>query len=296
MNSTNISAETEKSLTILSQQKILEKDFTVYGTAEEPLFLAKDVAEMIDYSKSDGKFKISQMISTVDEDEKVLRFVDTTLLSDTKNVDTTYSRGNNFPTTSRARKTQEMWFLTENGLYEVLMQSRKPIAKSFKKQVKKILHDLRTGKTVIAETKTIDEFAHIEARVEAAKMLREIGLEYSGKSQNYKQILDAYTTKALTGTFVLPLPEVTRQSYSATEIGQMMGISANKVGSIAIKYGLKTDEFGLWVHDKSKYSAKEIDTFRYYDSVIPEIKKNLLDITPKKIESAAENWIEKEGK
>lgn len=24
------------------------------------------------------------------------------------------------------------WFLTENGLYEVLMQSRKPIAKQFK--------------------------------------------------------------------------------------------------------------------------------------------------------------------
>ncbi|WP_300854391.1 BRO family protein, partial [uncultured Clostridium sp.] len=31
------------------------------------------------------------------------------------------------------------WFLTEDGLYEVLMQSRKPIAKAFKKEVKKIL-------------------------------------------------------------------------------------------------------------------------------------------------------------
>ena len=35
-------------------------------------------------------------------------------------------------------------FLTENGLYEVLMQSRKPIAKEFKKGVKKILHKIRT--------------------------------------------------------------------------------------------------------------------------------------------------------
>ena len=31
------------------------------------------------------------------------------------------------------------WFLTEDGLYEVLMQSRKPIAKQFKKEVKKTL-------------------------------------------------------------------------------------------------------------------------------------------------------------
>lgn len=35
------------------------------------------------------------------------------------------------------------WFLTEDGLYEVLMQSRKPIAKQFKKEVKKILKQIR---------------------------------------------------------------------------------------------------------------------------------------------------------
>ena len=36
-----------------------------------------------------------------------------------------------------------MWFLTEDGLYEVLMQSRKPIAKQFKKKVKEILKQIR---------------------------------------------------------------------------------------------------------------------------------------------------------
>ena len=45
---------------------------------------------------------------------------------------------NNVYVTSRARDTQEMWFLTENGVYEVLMLSRKPIAKEFKKEVKKM--------------------------------------------------------------------------------------------------------------------------------------------------------------
>lgn len=40
-------------------------------------------------------------------------------------------------------------FLTEDGIYEVLMQSRKPIAKQWKKEVKKILKQIRlTGGTV----------------------------------------------------------------------------------------------------------------------------------------------------
>lgn len=37
---------------------------------------------------------------------------------------------------------QNAWFLTKNGLYEALMQSRKPIAKQFKKGVKEILRNV----------------------------------------------------------------------------------------------------------------------------------------------------------
>jgi anti-repressor protein len=36
------------------------------------------------------------------------------------------------------------WFVTENGFYEVLMQSKMPKAKAFKDAVKKILHQIRT--------------------------------------------------------------------------------------------------------------------------------------------------------
>ena len=40
-------------------------------------------------------------------------------------------------------QNREVSMLTEEGLYEVLMQSRKPIAKEFKKQVKINLKDIR---------------------------------------------------------------------------------------------------------------------------------------------------------
>lgn len=107
-------------LQVINEQEVLGKQFKMYGTAENPLFLAKEVAEWIDYSQSNGKYKVSQMVSKVDDDEKGGYIVDT------------------------PGGKQEMLFLTEDGLYEVLMQSRKPIAKEFKKEVKKILKQIRT--------------------------------------------------------------------------------------------------------------------------------------------------------
>lgn len=49
--------------------------------------------------------------------------------------------------------------LTEDGLYEVLMQSRKPIAKQFKKGVKAILKEIRTkgGYMVAREDESPEE-------------------------------------------------------------------------------------------------------------------------------------------
>ena len=61
------------------------------------------------------------MLNRVDKDEKVTR-----VLCD---INIVY-------VTSKSRNTQQMLFLTEDGLYEVLFLSRKPIAKAFKKDVK----------------------------------------------------------------------------------------------------------------------------------------------------------------
>ena len=90
-------------------------ELNIYGTTEEPLFLAVDVARLIDYSTGNTW----NMLNSVDSDEKLLLRM---LVS-----------GQN----------REVWFLTEDGLYEVLMQSRKPIARRFKRAIKVFLKDLR---------------------------------------------------------------------------------------------------------------------------------------------------------
>ena len=241
---------------VVASSKIMEKEFTVYGTVEEPLFLAKDVAEWIDYSKtSGGYYDVSNMLKIVDDDEKIKIF--TTI----KNV----SSG------------CEMWFLTENGLYEVLMQSRKPIAKSFKKEVKNLLHNLRLNKVTVVSSKSSEELKVLDDQNRIAKA--DIWLKLSdryGHNETYRQILDAYATKALEDKFVLPLPVLEEKNYSATEIGKILGITPNKVGSIANKLGIKTDEYGKWYVDKSPYSSKEVNTFRYNDKGLEAIRNEIL--------------------
>lgn len=117
----NLNSNNMNEIQVLQKTTLLGKELTVYGSAENPLFLAKDVAEWIEYAKtSQDKYDVSRMVGTVDEDEKLVR--------------TIFVSGQN----------RQVWMLTENGLYEVLMQSRKPITKQFKKGVKAILKEIRT--------------------------------------------------------------------------------------------------------------------------------------------------------
>lgn len=52
-----------RELIVIDERVVFEKNFRVYGDFENPLFLAKDVAEWIDYSKnSNGAYNISSML------------------------------------------------------------------------------------------------------------------------------------------------------------------------------------------------------------------------------------------
>ena len=118
---------------VLKQSELCGQQFTVYGTAENPLFRAKEVADIIDHPN------VTVMMNMVDDDEKGVKQLLT------------------------PGGIQNVTMLTEDGLYEVLMQSRKPIAKQFKKGVKKLLHEVRTTGGYIS-TKADDTPEEIMAR------------------------------------------------------------------------------------------------------------------------------------
>lgn len=174
-------------------------------------------------------------------------------------------------------KTIEMNFIPESDLYRLVFRSKLPNAEKFTDWVvEEVLPTLR--KTGTYTVQQVPREPSYEARVQAAQLLDKIAGDYEGTT--YKQILQAYATRELLGEFALPLPQLPTKTYSATEIGDILGISANRVGRVANKFGMKTPEFGEWFKDKSHYGAKEVSTFRYYESAIPEIRKKseILDL------------------
>lgn len=132
-------------LKVIDERIVLEKEFRIYGDFENPLFLAKDVANWIEYESS----SLNKMLKNVDDSEKVRNIIPT------------------------LGGKQEMWLLTEDGLYEVLMQSRKPVAKEFKKQVKTILKSIRKNGAYMTEETLEKALTSPDFLIELATKLKE---------------------------------------------------------------------------------------------------------------------------
>lgn len=224
-------------LKLLKEQEVLGKDFKVYGDVENPLFKASDVAEWIDYSWKDSRQvnrDVSKMLSLVDEDEKAK----CALSLGGEN----YSHGG-------LRENTETWFLTENGLYEVLMLSRKPIAKAFKKQVKVILKDIRKN-GIYATDKVIDDILNNP----------DFGIELLTKLKEERQArIKAEKTNAI-------LMHVNK-TYTATEIAKEIGLKSAK-------------ELNKWLEEKGiQYKVNDtwLPKADYSNCGYFEIKQEVLD-------------------
>lgn len=101
-----------------------------------------------------------------------------------------------------------------------------------------------------------------ELNLKAAEILERLAQRTA--IPEYHQIIDHYIMEKVTGNpDALPLPVCTERTYTATQIGNMLGVSANRIGKIANAWNLKVPENGKWFYDKSKFSNKEVETFRY---------------------------------
>ncbi len=180
-------------------------------------------------------------------------------------------------------KTLEVNVIPEGDLYRLITNSQLPSAKEFESWIyDEVLPSLRkTGSysTSQAQPKVDTKEKEIEARLINARV-REASmlLKIADKVDNptYQQIMYSKATEVLNGKPLIPLPKVERKTYSAAEIGEKLGVTAHKVGSIANKHNLKTEEYGLMVWDKSQYSNKQVETWRYYGNVVP-VLKSLMD-------------------
>lgn len=249
----------------VSSMRIFESEefgeIRVSGTSDNPLFCLADICRVLEIKNvSDCKSRLKQ--------EGIVL---------TEGVSKTT---NQYGVTTEQKVM--LTFVNEQNLYRVIMRSDKPQAEPFQDWVcGEVLPSIRkTGRYEIRRepvpTMTKEEYdlRMKEVSMKEVEMLER--LRNRVQIPEFQSIADHYIMEKLTGNGnALPLPEVQKKTYSATEIGNMLGVSSNKIGRIAKEHNLKTEEYGKWFFDKSKYSNKEVETFRYYENAIDIFKSFL---------------------
>ena len=107
------------------------KLLNVYASLDDPIFKASDVADMIDYSEGNTW----KMLEMCEKDEKL-----------------------NLPLVVAGQK-RSVSFVTEHGLYNILAQSRKPIARKWRRVVHDELIRLRKSRDMNV-VEQFDEWDH----------------------------------------------------------------------------------------------------------------------------------------
>lgn len=86
------------------------------------------------------------------------------------------------------------------------------------------------------------------------------------------QTLAASLINPLVGYDAIPLPVIEEHYYTAAEVGEKIGVSANKIGRVANANNLKTEQYGKFFLDKSAHSSKQVEAFRYNAAGIESLR------------------------
>ena len=231
-----------KSIQVFNNTEFGEiRSMTING---EPWFVGKDVAAALGYERPDNAIR-----KHVDDEDKLTHQI------------------------SASGQNRTMYIINESGMYSLILSSKLEGAKRFKRWVtSEILPSIRkTGAyatdSAAAEYKARElriKEMNAQARLINAETRRLTVLQKGkGLSQVAVDTLAVKAVERVTGKDLGDyLPQV-EKTYSASEVGNALGITAAKVGRLANAHGLKTEEYGITVMDKSRYSSKEVASFRY---------------------------------
>lgn len=226
---------------IINKSTFLDKEIDVWGSIEHPLFRAKDVASWLAIKN------VPDLVKRVDVDE-VHRFNLGSLQGDT-------------------------WFLTEDGLYEVLMQSRKPAAKQFKKGVKQLLHEIRTKGGYIASSVN-DTPEAIMARAlkiadETLKRNEQRVRELEAQTEQQAQTIGIQQKELTVAAPKVKYYDDTLAStdcLTTTQVADDLGISARALNQQLANAGIQYFQSGSW-HLKGKFREWQLASTRTFNYI-----------------------------
>ena len=165
---------------------------------------------------------------------------------------------------------QNMTVTNEPGLYTLVLGSRKPEAKAFKRWIThEVIPSIRkTGSYSAPQAETA---ADVRAKAMLLNAKSRMLAAASKAVSNFNLSPVALETLGITmieeyaGVKTGYRPPV-EKTYTATELGQMFGVSANMIGRIAKEHGLKTEQYGITVLDRGRNSDKQVPCFRYNEA------------------------------
>ena len=225
-----------------------------------PWFVGNDVASILGYKIPKDAVKTH----VLEKDKMVVQLSD-------------IQEGGDIPLPDNM-KGSKITIINESGLYRLILRSNMPNAEMFTEWVTSdVLPSIRKyGSYSIHSRQSPMSDREYEVRmIEAKNRSAEILMSVLNNTSipEYKSVLQHYIVETITGdSYSIPLPVATRKTYSAGEIGSMLGVSGNKIGRLANEHNLKTSEYGKLFYDKSRYSNKEVETFRYYENAISMFK------------------------
>ena len=224
---------------IINKSNLLDKEIDVWGSVERPLFRAKDV---VDWLKAKN---VSMVIDRVDEEERLKL--------------------------NLGRNGGDTWFLTEDGLYELLMQSRKPIAKQFKKGVKKILHEIRTkGGYIATNGNDSDEDIMARAYVIAQRTLARREERIRQLETQTEQQAETINLQKKELTVAAPKAEyydntlASTTCITTTQVADDLHITARTLNAKLKELGIIYSQSGQW-HLKMPYKGWNMAGTRTYN-------------------------------
>ena len=224
---------------IINKSNLLDKEIDVWGSVERPLFRAKDV---VDWLKAKN---VSMVIDRVDEEERLKL--------------------------NLGRNGGDTWFLTEDGLYELLMQSRKPIAKQFKKGVKKILHEIRTkGGYIATNENDSDEDIMARAYVIAQRSLARREERIKQLETQTEQQAETINLQKKELTVAAPKAEyydntlASTTCITTTQVADDLHITARTLNAKLKELGIIYSQSGQW-HLKMPYKGWNLAGTRTYN-------------------------------
>ncbi|EFI4226977.1 TPA: hypothetical protein ACHKHV_003165 [Escherichia coli] len=169
----------------------------------------------------------------------------------------------------------EVITMTFKQALRVAARESKAVRRSLVDQLESMQQQLQQKITSKHSTNGLEEFRKARALKMTVDTMKDLFGFLPNLAPEAKQVVAASLVNPVVGANVIPLPMINEHYYSASEVGAKLKISANKVGRIANTYMLKTEQYGKWFIDKSPYSDKQVESFRYNNRGVQKIEEIL---------------------